>query len=454
MYISPSYEGASIDTAPVSAVEIPEYDEDPSEIGDFAQILAGLLHNAEVENTPDENTADNELLAATNEIPSTYDGNPEIFPVAEQVFSLFSEQAAQNVLSAEETVLFDSNQNFTVSADLFSDQAETPEINPENTMAAEFHIEEDAGDSAAIAAVSATDIAAFAPPDAELSAVSGQAAPVASAEVLPKEEAEKNAGKGKFQAGDDVRPLEFFDRAETAEQTPPAAEGKKGRLEEVRGKERRQERFTIDVRDYRSGQADSADVRVTAGAELKADRETGTRELTLELRLPDQRPSAPAVDVNWGTKSAYALEDLLARELHQNFNNDIVRHASMILRDEGKGIIRLALKPETLGHVKICLEMAENKITGHIVVESEEALRAFDREIHSLEQAFKESGFQEAYLETSLASDGGGAEQFRNGAHARALVSGLDAASRYDTWSQAETSFDRTLERGLINILA
>jgi flagellar hook-length control protein FliK len=129
----------------------------------------------------------------------------------------------------------------------------------------------------------------------------------------------------------------------------------------------------------------------------------------------------------------------LARELHDNFNNDIVRHASMILRDEGRGTIRLALRPESLGNVKIRLEMAENKITGHIVVESEEALRAFEREIHSLEQAFKDSGFQGANLEMSLAADGRGADQFQQGEQARALLSVFAAASRYEAQEWAES---------------
>jgi hypothetical protein len=46
--------------------------------------------------------------------------------------------------------------------------------------------------------------------------------------------------------------------------------------------------------------------------------------------------------------------------------------------------------------------MAENKISGHIFVESEEALRAFEQEIHTLEQAFRDSGFEGATLSTAL----------------------------------------------------
>jgi flagellar hook-length control protein FliK len=108
----------------------------------------------------------------------------------------------------------------------------------------------------------------------------------------------------------------------------------------------------------------------------------------------------------WETKAGASLENMLARVLHQNFNGDIVRHASIALRDGGAGTIKIALHPESLGNVKIQLEMTENKITGLIFVESEEALRAFRKEIASLEQAFRDSGFANADLDLSLTQNG------------------------------------------------
>jgi hypothetical protein len=196
--------------------------------------------------------------------------------------------------------------------------------------------------------------------------------------------------------------------------------GKDGRLEEVRGRDRRRDRISFEVRDLRAGssQAGGENQRPTASIGDRIQGESETHEITLELRLPNQGQDMPPSETAWETRAGHAFEDLLARELHQNFNNDIVRHASMVLRDEGAGTIRLALKPDTLGNVKIRLEMAENKITGHIIVESEEAMRAFEREIHSLEQAFKESGFQSANLEMSFAANGGGADQHWQGSEA------------------------------------
>ncbi|MDR1576035.1 MAG: flagellar hook-length control protein FliK [Treponema sp.] len=212
----------------------------------------------------------------------------------------------------------------------------------------------------------------------------------------------------------------------------------RGRLDEVRGRDRRRDRLSFAVRDLRNGgeglKTESAPLK--ASAETRVQGESAARELTLELHLPDQSRNAPSAETAGETKAAQVFEDILARELHQNVNNDIVRHASMVLRDEGRGTIRLALKPETLGNVKIRLEMAENKITGHIVVESEEAMRAFEREIHSLEQAFKESGFQSANLEMSLAADGGQADQSGQEPGANPFLPG--AAFRYEAPERAE----------------
>ena len=238
----------------------------------------------------------------------------------------------------------------------------------------------------------------------------------------------------------------------------------RNRLEEARGRRRG---AAVEVRDFRGAesraehalQGDS--LHRTAAADGRQTAEGGNREITLELHLPNQGNPAQAAEsaanANWETKAGQAFEDLLARELHQNFNNDIVRHASMALRDNGEGTIRLALKPETLGNVKIRLEMAENKITGHIVVESEEALRAFEREIHSLEQAFKDSGFDGANLQMSLAADGRGADQFRREGEASQFLPER-IASRYDAAiERAETPLVVDVyQRGTaaINVLA
>jgi hypothetical protein len=234
----------------------------------------------------------------------------------------------------------------------------------------------------------------------------------------------------------------------------------RNRLDEARNRDKKRG-LAVEVRDFRShgvelSQKDSA-FQVKAAAESRTG-ESSVREITLELRLPNQGQESQSAPVSWETKAGQAFENILARELHQNLNNDIVRHASVILRDSSEGTIRLALKPESLGNVKIRLEMAENKITGHITVESEEALRAFEKEITSLEKAFVESGFEGANLEMSLAADGGGAEQWQ-GTEASQSLMRIIAASHYEAaaaeWTEIPADLDYYYQgTRSINVLA
>lgn len=202
----------------------------------------------------------------------------------------------------------------------------------------------------------------------------------------------------------------------------------------------------MKTRDKRRDRMDLRDLRSRDGAEpvsgslvpgdTKSAVETKTLELTVDLHT--DTPDREALPGPQETSLTGSFEDLLARELSQTLNGDIVRHAQVLLRDGGEGTIRLALRPESLGNVKIHLELAEKKITGHIIVESSEALRAFEREIHSLEQAFKDSGFGETRLDTALASgrDGQGGNPQQRDAESGPFFSERLALSTYDTASE------------------
>jgi len=205
----------------------------------------------------------------------------------------------------------------------------------------------------------------------------------------------------------------------------------------------KKDRVTLDIRDHRTGADGVKNTEVSSSRRVQAD--SPTREITLELRLPAEKGgnASDSPQTKWEVKAGNALENMLARELHQNFNGDIVRHASMALRDGGEGTIKLALKPETLGNVKIHLELSENKITGHIVVESEEALNAFKKEISSLEQAFRDSGFTNADLNLSLTTDGGNAENWEQEADAHRM---RNIASLYDDYSDSA-------DQGLVSVV-
>jgi len=220
------------------------------------------------------------------------------------------------------------------------------------------------------------------------------------------------------------------------------------RLNDARAKKGR-ERLNIEVRDLRSGfdlQAAGREADVSKGFTSYAVRSASAEiEIPVNLKLS----GGEAINSSSGKAgSDFSLsrgfEDALARELRGGLSTDIVRDAMVIVRNGGEGTIRLSLRPASLGDVKIRLEMAENKITGHIIVESKEALRAFERELPVLEKAFKDSGFSETNLEMSLAQDGwdfGGREQEQEGEFRS--FSPVMAASRYDDesdWIETQDS--------------
>ena len=203
----------------------------------------------------------------------------------------------------------------------------------------------------------------------------------------------------------------------------------------------RRGRAAIEVRDLRTGEArEVANINATTVEGSRSVGYDALRSPLQEVELPvNLKLAGQSGDGLIGKKTGFEFspssffEDALARELRGNLSGDIVKNASLIIRNGGEGTIRLALNPASLGHVKIHLEMTENKIMGHIIVESNEALRAFQKELPVLERAFRDSGFLETSLDMSLAQD---SRDFTPGQERQeenflALDPGM-AASRYE----------------------
>jgi hypothetical protein len=116
------------------------------------------------------------------------------------------------------------------------------------------------------------------------------------------------------------------------------------------------------------------------------------------------RPSLEALP----TAGSPSFQEFFSQEFQENLGQSILQEARFLLNRDGGGTISLALRPETLGTVKIRLELADNRVSGRILVESEEVRQVFERELSSLEQAFRDSGFEGASLEMAMSPDSGG----------------------------------------------
>ncbi|MDR1074682.1 MAG: flagellar hook-length control protein FliK [Treponema sp.] len=201
-------------------------------------------------------------------------------------------------------------------------------------------------------------------------------------------------------------------------------------------KAKRKDRFDIEIHDARTVNS-SANPSTAQPLQASAVRtDVDTAEITLDLTHAQDAPKTEAPDKAMASRN---FADMLSRVLGDTLSNDIVRQASIVLRDGGHGTIRLSLKPETLGSVKIRLELVENKITGTIFVSSEEAYRVFEKEAHTLEQAFKESGFESADLNTTFASGDGRSGRQWDEAETSRYFSERFVAERYDAIETVET---------------
>jgi len=184
--------------------------------------------------------------------------------------------------------------------------------------------------------------------------------------------------------------------------------------ERVQQSSREKKSKTIEVLDMRRGKASlTSDTTAEQPSELgmgekkqNSTNSTGDRPIGMATQMgtADRLDGGKDLGKN-GHGSSF--QSVLSQEVQQQLVSEMVHQASFIMKDGGEALIRLALKPESLGTVKIRLEMTENHITGRILVDTPEALRAFEQEMAQLEQAFREGGFAQAHLELGLSNGGG-----------------------------------------------
>jgi flagellar hook-length control protein FliK len=123
------------------------------------------------------------------------------------------------------------------------------------------------------------------------------------------------------------------------------------------------------------------------------DGDRDSRGLSVSVFKADRNAEPPAAAA--APQAAGRFRDALQAEL--------VRHSTMVLRDDGAtSEMRLVLKPESLGAVRIHLRMADNRIEGQIVVDNRNVRQLFESVLPSLEDGLRQQGFGSASLEVSV----------------------------------------------------
>ncbi len=89
-------------------------------------------------------------------------------------------------------------------------------------------------------------------------------------------------------------------------------------------------------------------------------------------------------------------------------SKELVRKIDFILKDNNQGEIKLILKPEALGNVRINLSLNENHIAGKIFVDNSSVRDIFLNNMDNLTNLLKANGYEEASLEVWIGQDGQG----------------------------------------------
>jgi flagellar hook-length control protein FliK len=87
--------------------------------------------------------------------------------------------------------------------------------------------------------------------------------------------------------------------------------------------------------------------------------------------------------------------------LREMAGSELLRASNLVLRDGG-GEIRLLLKPESLGSVRIRMNLVDNKVEGRIIVDTSAVKQVIDQSIDALSRALTAGGFQTSSLEVSV----------------------------------------------------
>ncbi len=96
---------------------------------------------------------------------------------------------------------------------------------------------------------------------------------------------------------------------------------------------------------------------------------------------------------------------LLDRQLQDKGTQELTKNIRFVLKDHNEGEIKLILKPESLGKVRINLNLNENHIVGKIIVENNSVRQAFLNNMADLTKALEDSGFSSASLDVSVGGE-------------------------------------------------
>lgn len=227
----------------------------------------------------------------------------------------------------------------------------------------------------------------------------------------------------------------------------------------------KKETSVISVRDERT--VVQANAKVTSKADDKMTmsdikfENNNTAQMTLSLANNAQQN---ILSSNSQTASATGsnFQAMLSNQIQMNAP-EFAKAGSIVLKDNNQGTINLILHPESLGNVKVSLQISDKLIAGQIVVQSKEAFAAFQENMDSLKQAFAQSGFETGdfnlamgnSMNGSMNNGSSGENQNTNASYAANRTYGEYASSAETSVSDGEIAGEYSKESSYgVNIVA
>ncbi|WP_041866014.1 flagellar hook-length control protein FliK [Sediminispirochaeta smaragdinae] len=138
-----------------------------------------------------------------------------------------------------------------------------------------------------------------------------------------------------------------------------------------------------------------------AGDTLSAKGDGGEQNQVMHVHLSPQGDGTARGEAQSVERSA----QLLSSRLQQDLSGKIVKQASIVVKNDNAGEIRLILHPENLGRVRIRLQLEDNHIAGRIFVDNTSVRDAFEASLRQLERNFEANGFESAKLNVFVGGD-------------------------------------------------
>jgi len=157
----------------------------------------------------------------------------------------------------------------------------------------------------------------------------------------------------------------------------------------------------VEIQDRRPGISKADTVSRTriirrnldhAGEEINREFGSENRPMTAEMEIE----IPPRLEGRDSRRSA-AMD--LVRKLDDQIGNEIVRGIKIVLKSASTGELRINLRPENLGRVRVQIQMEDNRLRGRFFVESAAAREVLKGALDGLQAKLLESGFSSADLE-------------------------------------------------------